>query len=363
MIIDSHLHMFPPMGGASGHRSRKEHMQFVQREISLHHLPVLRATDSEEVNLEQSLLDGNGYAVDNLTDVSFRGGEFGRLTWTHQGTDYYKQFLPPHATDLSAPVDLMVAQMNHAGIDKAVLHTGHTYGRLNKFLSSAVQKFSDRLWAMALVDEWKAHEQSQIDELDHAIDGLGLSGLWFDTRNIYFKGGPYGIDHPANTPFFNHVRDRNIPIYWNCPSPEPTRESYMETLLTLGRWLDRYPEIPCVLTNGFPFDYFKSPRGIVFPEDFWQVLDAPNLLVEICFPIITGGRMAYPYEELWPIIDQFYQRLGPTKLVWGSDMPNVERFCTYRQCLDYLRLNCDFIPQAEMNLICGDNVAKLFSNL
>ncbi len=360
MIVDSHLHMFPPMGGAAGHRSRREHMRFVQREIATHHLPVRRATDAAVADIGQSLLDGRGYAVDNLTEVAFRGGEFGRLTWRHGGEEYYKQYLPPHMTDLSAPAEQMVAQMDHAGIEKAVLHNGHTYGRLNPFLSDAVRKFPDRLWGMALVDEWRAHQKSQRDALDYALDTLGLHGLWFDTRNIYFKGGEYGIDHPANALFFDHVRERKAPIFWNCPSPEPSRASYMATMRALGRWLRSYPEVPCVLTNGFPFDYFRSQRRVRFPEEFWEVLRAPNLLVELCFPIIMGGRLDYPYPELWPIIRQFYQRLGPEKLVWGSDMPNVERFCTYRQCLEYMRFYCNFIPASEMDLICGDNLVRMF---
>ena len=100
-------------------------------------------------------------------------------------------------TDLSAPIDQLVAQMNHAGIDKAVLHTGHTYGRLNRFISEAIRRFPDRLWGMALVDEWRINQNTQLEALDFALDTLRLSGLWFDTRNIYFKRGRYGINHPA----------------------------------------------------------------------------------------------------------------------------------------------------------------------
>ena len=51
---------------------------------------------------------------------------------------------------------------------------------------------------------------------------------------------------------------------------------------------------------------------------------------------------------------------GAGKLVWGSDMPNVERFCTYKQCLDYVRRYCIFLSAAEKDRILGDNVAALF---
>ena len=40
-------------------------------------------------------------------------------------------------------------------------------------------------------------------------------------------------------------------------------------------------------------------------------------------------------------------------------MPNVERFCTYKQSLDYVRRYCDFLTAAEKDRILGDNVAEM----
>ena len=50
---------------------------------------------------------------------------------------------------------------------------------------------------------------------------------------------------------------------------------------------------------------------------------------------------------------------GAGKLVWGSDMPNVERFCTYRQSLDYVRNYCSFLTAAEKERVLGANAAEL----
>jgi predicted TIM-barrel fold metal-dependent hydrolase len=52
-------------------------------------------------------------------------------------------------------------------------------------------------------------------------------------------------------------------------------------------------------------------------------------------------------------------RLGADKLVWGSDMPNVERFCTYRQSIDYVRRYCGFLSSSEKDLILGDTMDTL----
>ena len=58
---------------------------------------------------------------------------------------------------------------------------------------------------------------------------------------------------------------------------------------------------------------------------------------------------------------RLYDRLGPRRLVWGSDLPNVERHCTYAQSLTYLTRHCPFIPPADLALIVGGNIARLFN--
>ena len=69
--------------------------------------------------------------------------------------------------------------------------------------------------------------------------------------------------------------------------------------------------------------------------------------------------MDYSLEEAKKLIKQQYEELGAHKLCWGSDMPNVERNCTYRQCLTHLTKHCDFIKQADMELILGGNIARI----
>ena len=46
--------------------------------------------------------------------------------------------------------------------------------------------------------------------------------------------------------------------------------------------------------------------------------------------------------------------------MWGSDMPNVERYCTYRQSLDYVRKYCTFLDAREMDLVLGGTAAELY---
>jgi predicted TIM-barrel fold metal-dependent hydrolase len=360
MIVDSHAHAFPPMGGPSGHRSTREHMRYVQHLLMFHHQPVRRVSDNSIYTGANLLHDGKDFSLDGLTDVNYRGGTHGKFVWTADGVDYSLQYLPPTLTNLHAPPELMVAQMDYAGVDKAVLQTGHAYGRLNRYLSEAARKFPERFWALAMIDEWRADHPGQIRALDQAIGELGLHGLWFQSSNLRQHNRTEAIDDPSFYPFWDHVREMGIPVYWFVTAVFRGREPYMAELAAFERWAQRYPEIPVMFTHGLPLFRFMQDGAISIPEEAWKAMAAPNVLIEILIPIFQGAIWQYPYVEAQPIIRQYYERFGPDKLAWGSDMPNVERHCTYRQSLDYLRLHCDFIPPHDMSRICGDNVARLF---
>ena len=359
MIVDSHAHAFPPLGGPSGFSSRRRHALFTQHLMAFHPQPERRLDDSS-ITGAQTLYYGEGVTLEGLPDVDFRSGGYGRLAWTAGGTDYYKQYLPPTLTRLSAPPELMVAQMDYVGVDRAVLQTGHIYGRLNRFLAGAVRKFPDRLWALAMIDEWRADSPGQLRVLERAIDEMGLHGLWFHTGVLGQHGRTELFDAPAFHPFWDRVRDMGIPVYMNVNAAAPGREAYLGELAAFGGWLERYPDVPVMYPHGFSLRRFMHDGKVSIPEEAWEPLMAPNVMVEILIPIFQGAIWEYPYVEARPIIREYHERLGPDKLAWGSDMPNVERHCTYKQSLDYLRLHCDFIPPEDMAKICGGNVARLF---
>lgn len=358
MIVDSHAHAFPPLGGASGYRTAREHLRYLQREMFVHHQPVRRSDDQIDTT-EETLHDGVTYTLDGMLDVQLRSAGFGRLAWHSGGVEYYKQYLPPTLVDLAAPPELMLAQMDYAGVTHAVLQTGHIYGRINRYLSEVCRRHPDRFWGLAQINEWRMDRADQRRALCRAIEDLGLHGLYFETVALGLHGRGEAVNDPSFDVFWDQVRDLGIPVFWHITSAEPTPSAYLTQLRGFARWIKRYPEVPCLFTHGVSPGAFENSEHDVYPEEVWEMLRAPNLMVEILFPIREGRRWDYPYREAWPIVRRLYERLGPEKLVWGSDMPNVERHCTYRQSLEYLRSYCDFIPTAEMSLICGGNVVRL----
>ncbi|WP_204275412.1 amidohydrolase family protein, partial [Enterobacter hormaechei] len=66
-----------------------------------------------------------------------------------------------------------------------------------------------------------------------------------------------------------------------------------------------------------------------------------------------------PYVEAQVLVREMRDLFGAAKLIWGSDMPNVERFCTYRQSLDYVRRHCSFLSASEKDAILGGTLDEM----
>ena len=121
--------------------------------------------------------------------------------------------------------------------------------------------------------------------------------------------------------------------------PHYDKPSYVEVLKRFAGLRQRFPSIRWLLVMAPPIQYFTEGEDWVFPEELDSLFDHETVMLEVCYPITWGGRFHYPYPEIQGLIRSLRDRFSASKLVWGSDMPNVERFCTYRQSIDYIRLS------------------------
>ena len=86
--------------------------------------------------------------------------------------------------------------------------------------------------------------------------------------------------------------------------------------------------------------------------------------MEVCLPVRIGDLFDYPYSEVWPALEAMVEHIGAEHLLWGTDMPFQNRFCTYRQSRKWLEMPCaDAIglTDAEVGLIMGGTCARLLS--
>ncbi|MBI3455061.1 MAG: amidohydrolase family protein [Candidatus Rokubacteria bacterium] len=362
MIIDGHAYCFPPLGEANGFATAREHLRYLQREMADHHQPVWRLSDRAPGD-NTRLADPADRSLGGLREVGFRAGGFGRFVWTVDGQPYAKQYLPPYCADLSHSPEQLVAQMDYAGIDRAVLHANPIMGLLNDYLAACVRRFPDRLLALASIREWEIEKDPEgaAAEVARAY-ALGLQGYQFILNSRHRHGVTDPWDGPRVRPFWDRVVALGKPVFFTLSAwPRPTVEDYLGQLRIWRGWLERYPQAAAVHTHGFPWRLFRHENRLRLPEAVFEPFQHASARLQLLFPIALGNVWDFPYRELHPTIAQLVDTLGSDRLMYGTDMPNVERFCTYRQTLDAFRVHCrGLLRDEDIANIVGGTAARLF---
>lgn len=357
MIIDSHLHIFPFLDGPCGFATRDEHLQFLQAYVVGHSQPARRVRDDAIVpGGSWQLADPERPGPDGLVPVDFRVGANGRFLWTQDGEDRYIHFMPPSLQANACPAEAVLAQMAYVGIDVGVLQNAHLYGRLNDDFADAMRRYPEKFIGLAEIDEARADQPSELEDLREAARGQGLRGLYYANRGLLWDPRVRPFDAPCFEPLWDLVAELKLPVFWELFGiPAWTNDNFLIEIDRLVRWQARHPAIRSILTHGL-----YAPHVLAPPEPIARLFTDDRISVELLYPIGWGRSHVYPYAELRPVIRELYRRVGASRLCWGSDLPNVERNCTYRQSLDYLPQIADFIPPSNLDRILGDNLAELF---
>jgi predicted TIM-barrel fold metal-dependent hydrolase len=360
MIVDCHAHIFTHWLGACGHPSREIHKRYLQRVVTRTVAPTWRLRDGARADTK-ALFKAGEESWDGLADVDFRVGRFGLLEFTHEGEEYGVQYMPANMQEMVAPPELMLAQMMSAGVDHCILQAGGGYGAMTEMNAFAGRQYPQRMTGLMHVDEAMAGTPAALAEIDHAYDALGLRGLYYGVDAMARHGFPWPLDGKELAPFWDRLAARDIALCFEMSSgPGYDLAGYMANLTSFGRVLQRHPGLRVHMAMSPPVAFFARNGRYQFPDEALSVWRHEPMVLEAMFPITYGGVWDYPYPEAQALIEDMKNLFGAGRLMWGSDMPNVERFCTYKQSLDYVRRYCPFLTAREKDLILGDNCAAFY---
>lgn len=378
MIVDAHVHAFPHLSDEKRPDSTVSTLLYLQKFVSDSPSQAVRRSRDNAIVADRSrwaLWDADATGLAGALDVSFRVGRYGRLEWTKDGEDYHLNLYGPTLQDMTASPAYILAEMDYAGVSTAVLQNAWLYGHLNDYFAEAQRMYPGRFVGTAQVNEAHADEDAQISELRRGILDLGLKALYYATPRFFEVDYQRHIDDARYHVFWDEVRDLGIPVFWDISgSPEPELrdqspfERFMAQMRRFDAWLDRTPDIQCVLVHGVPLGHLRSQDALKpVPDELWSIWKRPNVHLELLFPMqvshpVPGGTTwRYPYVQLKPLIEQLYDVLGPRKLVWGSDLPNIQRNCMYTQGRDYLECHDLGLSEADLALLYGGNITRILN--
>jgi predicted TIM-barrel fold metal-dependent hydrolase len=360
-VVDIHAHIFPPLAGPCGFADAATHLLHQQRAIHVHgNQPYRRADDhalvSERVLWSADDPSPNGRSV----EIDFRVGRCGRFEWHAGGEGQYVQFLPPYMAELSMPTEVLIRQMDYAGIATAVLQNDHIYGNLAADFALAAHANPGRLIGLAQVEEAFAYRDEEIASVVKQVEQKGMAGLYFTTTGLFRDGYRYMPGDPVYDSLWDEASRLDLPIFWVHSANSPIG-GYEDEMRHLARIIERHPRLRHVLVHGVPTAlYADEENKLKLPGIVTELLRDSPVVAEILYPIAWGGRAEYPYTRALAHIRQLVGEFGSRRFAWGSDMPNVERYCTYSQSLTYLWNHADFLSENDRWAIFRGNALALF---
>ena len=140
MIYDGHAYCIPDLKGDGGFETREEFQRLLQYCMGHHFAPALRAKD-RALGDSSALVDlSKPFTLDAVKDANFHAAGHGRFEWEMDGDVYFKQVMPPLITNMLYTADMLVAEMDYAGVDWALLHRCPYLGISNDYIADCCKQ-------------------------------------------------------------------------------------------------------------------------------------------------------------------------------------------------------------------------------
>jgi predicted TIM-barrel fold metal-dependent hydrolase len=363
VILDSHVYCFVSPDEPAGHPTAEDHLREIQVFHALHHQPAWRVRDRAPSDARRLLDPTPDQPLRAAKGVNFRvDRQHHRLTWTLDGEDHAKQVYPPNLHDVAFGPGSCIAEMDYAGVDVALMHVDRALGMDVAYLADCVRRYPGRLYSMTPVDEAAIPSDPDriIRELDEAIRVHGLHAIKFIPEYAYRAGHGSWVDGSFGA-FWDAATTLDVPIFFtlgSSPGYPDEAAGFIAELDVLAGWMERYPNAVVSITHGFPYRAFLDGDRLTIPDRAWKVFENPRLHLEVSFPVRLGDLFDYPYREVWPTLEAMLRNVGADNLLWGTDMPFQNRFCTYRQSRRWIE-TCGLLSPTELAAVMGGTAARI----
>jgi L-fuconolactonase len=123
----------------------------------------------------------------------------------------------------------------------------------------------------------------------------------------------------------------------------------------VGDLAERHPAVPVLLHHqGLAADP-EAADGLM------ALASVPNAYVKASgFHYLVSRPWSYPFAEARPGFRRLVEEFGADRMLWGSDYPVCAKYgIGYRQSLEVVRTECDFLDERELDAILGGTAAAL----
>jgi predicted TIM-barrel fold metal-dependent hydrolase len=268
------------------------------------------------------------------------------------------QVLPPLCEATRLTPEMLLRNMDLAGVERTVLLQGNFYGEMNDYVAGVVNGWPDRFTGAAYLDPWEGDPHAVFT---HCVEDLGLRIMKIPVDDAFGLGSI----HPGA-----RLDDECVTWLW----PEMERRGLIVTLDLGGVGSSSYQTdlVECIARNhpglkiviahlGQPTVHVdKDPRLIALWEKQVLLGLLPNVWFDLSALPAKTQEEPYPYPSSGRWIRRAIELVGPKKLMWGTDVPGLLTSGTYTQLLTQMDVHLEGLGHEDLAAILGQTAMEVY---
>ena len=268
------------------------------------------------------------------------------------------QVTPPLGDGLAHSPEQVLANLDWAGVERAVLLQGPFYGECNPYVLDALEQYSERLVGAAYFDPWMAESRKTFEST------LEASGFCAVKLECSVPSGLCGIHPEAQLGSFDldwlwqELEKRGLILVLDLGGIG-SRSYQTEAVRTIAV---RHPNLKIVVAHlGQP-----RPEAEAEPElwKLWKEQVDLGLLANVWFDcaslIAFVNEEGYPFPSVERYLRLAVERIGADKVMWGTDQPGTLLHATYRQYVELAKLHTGFLSKRDQALVLGETALHVY---
>ena len=258
-----------------------------------------------------------------------------------------RQMMPPYMNDNQNTVERLIANMDYAGVNGAVITQEYIDGNQDKYLLSAKKKFPNRIKITSLYEDY-------LEGLFESLRDRKASG------SLRLSKGPLSKDFDGIKICASRLADPDLKKL--LPLFKQAEQAGKFISIDMADGAAQTDDLAYVISECPDLRITIGHFGMV-TTDGWQkqieLARSPNVYIE------SGGltwlfhKEFYPYPSAIDAILEARDICGMEKLMWGSDYPRTMTDITYIMAVRFIE-ETPKLTDEEKRAFLGENAMKFY---
>ena len=266
--------------------------------------------------------------------------------------------LPPLCESTKHTPEMLVAHMDWTGVEKAVLLQGPFYGECNDYVRQAVRGYPDRLIGAAYLDPWLPDCRESLDSICASGGFRAVKLECSDTTGLCSIHSDARLDSPDVRWLWDELERSGLVLVLDLGAIG-SRSYQTDAVRAIA---EEHPSLRVVIAHlGQPNPAAESDPTLWRTwEDQISLGKLPNVWFDTASLPCYMSAEGYPFPSAGRYIRTAVDRIGPEKIMWGTDIPGLLLHATYPQLVRMAHVHLDFLPLVHRALILGDTASRVF---